>query len=357
MTAYVGRRLFMALVIIFVVVTLSFFIVRLMPGNAMEYLQAQLQLQGNYTPQQIQEKIQAIYGLQPHAPLLNQYFSYIAHAFQGNLGTSVLNPGETVVSILAAAAPWTILAVGSGLLISFLLGIVIGTVMAAFRKSRFSNFATLFVSFLNAVPIYLTAILLIYFLADRLQWLPGSGAYGINVTPGFNLPFILSVLQHMILPVATYVIAAFGGWALTMKGAAISVLGSEYVRAAEARGLDKTRVARSYVGRNSMLPVVTSFALALGYLFAGSVFVETYFIYPGLGYYLITAVDARDYSLMMGCFILITVSVVIANLLVDLLYPLVDPRIARPESARRARAAKAAASVETILPIGSSTVS
>jgi peptide/nickel transport system permease protein len=352
MVRYASKRVAMALVVIFVVVSVSFFMVRLMPGNAMEYLQSQLQLQGQYTAQQIQEKITAIYGLQPKAPLLNQYFAYIGHAFQGNLGTSVLNPGETVTSIIAGAAPWTIFAVGASLLISFVLGIIIGTAMAVFQSRGFSKFMTLGVSFLSAIPNYLVAILLIYFLADRAQFLPGSGAYGVGVTEGFNGPFIASVLQHAIMPIAAYVITAVGGWALTMKGAAISTLGSEYVRAAEARGLDRRRVAQSYVGRNSMLPMVTSFALSLGYLFGGSVFIETYFIYPGIGYYLIQAVDARDYSLMMGCFMLITVAVVVANLLVDLLYPLVDPRIARPQTSRAKAGAKGEAP-EVVIAAGS----
>lgn len=350
MVRYISRRLVMALVIIFMVVSVSFLLVRLMPGNAIEYLESQLQLGGQYTPQEIQEKIQSLFDLMPKAPLWQQYFLYVAHAFEGNLGTSVLNPGQSVVSIVAGAAPWTIFAIGSGLLISFVFGVIIGTGIAVYRSTRFSRLVTLAISFMSAVPIYLVAILLIYFIADRAQWLPASGGYGINVTVGFNLPFVASAVQHAILPITAYAITAVGGWALTMKGAAISTLGSEYVRAAEARGLERRRVAQSYVGRNSMLPMVTSFALAVGYLFGGSVFVETYFIYPGIGYYLIQAVNARDYSLMMGCFILITVAVVFANLLVDLLYPFVDPRIARPGADKRTRARPVDL---TELPVGS----
>ena len=124
---------------------------------------------------------------------------------------------------------------------------------------------------------------------------------------------------------------------MMMKGSAISALGSEYVRAAESWGLGRRRVAKSYVGRNSMLPMVTSLALSLGFIFGGSVFIETYFSYPGIGYYMIVAVNARDYSLMMGCFVLITISVVASNVLVDVLYPLVDPRIVSPARMRQKR--------------------
>ena len=117
----------------------------------------------------------------------------------------------------------------------------------------------------------------------------------------------------------------------------MTTLGADYVRAAESWGLSSRRVTQSYIGRNSMLPMVTNLALSVGFLFGGAVFVETYFTYPGIGYYLINAVNSRDYSLMMGCFILITVAVVFANLLVDLMYPLVDPRIVSPAQSKRAR--------------------
>jgi peptide/nickel transport system permease protein len=120
-----------------------------------------------------------------------------------------------------------------------------------------------------------------------------------------------------------------------MKGTAVSVLGAEYVRAAESRGLSPRRVAQSYVGRNSMLPQVTGLALSIGFLFGGSVFIEFYFSYQGLGYQLINAINSRDYSVMMGCFLLITTAVVLANFLVDFVYPAVDPRIARPGATRQ----------------------
>lgn len=352
MIAYISKRVAMAFVIIFVVVSLSFFMIRLMPGNPMDYLEAQLERQGGLTPQEIQEKVNAIYGLMPTDPLWKQYLQYIAHAAQGDLGTSLNNPGQSVVHIIAGAIPWTIFAVGVALIVSFVVGIAIGTVMAAFQNSRFTKVTTLFVSFLSAVPNYLVAIILIYLLANTLRLFPSGGAYGVDVTPGPNLAFIGSVLWHALLPIASYSIVSFGGWALQMKGSAISTLGSEYVRAAEARGLGSRRITQTYVGRNSMLPQVTFLALALGYLFGGSVFIELYFNYPGIGNQLITAVNSRDYSVMMGCFVLITVSVVVSNLAVDLLYPLVDPRIVSPAVGERSRLGARGEVDEQALPVG-----
>jgi peptide/nickel transport system permease protein len=129
---------------------------------------------------------------------------------------------------------------------------------------------------------------------------------------------------------------AFGGWALTMKGSVSTILGADYVRASESWGLSRYRVTRSYIGRNAMLPMVTNLGLSLGYMFGGSVFIETFFVYPGLGYYLVQSVNQRDYPVMMGCFLLITIAVVVSNLIVDLIYPLVDPRIMSPGGRRRA---------------------
>jgi peptide/nickel transport system permease protein len=348
--SYIAKRLAMALVVVYVVISLSFYMIRLMPGNAMEYLQAQLQQEGGLTPQEIQSKIQAIFGVLPKGPLWKQYLQYVGNIFQGNFGNSILDPGESVLHIIAGALPWTIFAVAVALLISFCLGLAVGTLMAAFPESMFSKLTTGVVSFLSSVPNYVVALVLIYFLVDQKHLFPFGGAYSINTTVGWNIAFIGSAIYHAVLPVSAYVIVAFGGWALTMKGSVASVLGGDYVRAAESWGLGRRRVTQSYVGRNAMLPMVTNLALALGYMFGGSVFIETYFSYPGIGYYLIQAVDSRDYPVMMGCFILITVAVVLANLLADLMYPLVDPRITSP--ARTAKAARAARAAMGAQPAG-----
>lgn len=338
MFTYILRRLGMALVVILVVLTMSFFMVRLMPGNPMDALGAQLRAQGGLTEQDIQNRLNAVYGVTPTAPVWEQYLTYIGNAFRGDLGVPVTNPGTTVVAVIAEALPWTIIIVAFALIISFILGVAIGAAMAAFQTTRLAKVTTFFVSVLSAIPNYLVAIVLLYFFTGVWPIFPSGGAYGVDVTPGFNGPYLKSVAWHAVLPIAATVITSFGGWALAMKGSAISVLGAEYVRAAESRGLSPRRITQSYIGRNSMLPMITQLALAIGFMFGGSVFIETYFQYPGVGFYLIQSVNQRDYSLMMGCFLLITVSVIVANLLVDLLYPLVDPRIAKPATRKKAQA-------------------
>lgn len=343
MIAYVAKRLAMAFVVIYIVISLSFYMIRLMPGNAMQFLEAQLQQEGASTPQEIQSKIQAVFGVLPKGPLWKQYLQYVGNIFRGNFGTSILDPGVSVLHIIAGALPWTLFVVAVALLISFVLGLVIGTLMAAFPDSVFSKLATGIVSVLSSIPNYIVALVLIYVLVDQHHLFPFGGAYSLNTTIGWNWAFIQSALDHAILPIFSYVIVAFGGWALAMKGSVASIVGGDYVRAAESWGLGRRRVTQSYVGRNAMLPMVTNVALALGYMFGGSVFIETYFSYPGIGYYLIQAVDSRDYPVMMGCFILITVAVVLANLIADLIYPLVDPRITSPAAtSKAARVVKAA---------------
>lgn len=332
MLRYIVQRLVMCFVIIYIVLTLSFFMVRLMPGNPMSALEAQLRQQGVMTEQQIEQRIQTIYGLMPKAPVGTQYLDYLKNILHGNLGRPITNPSSTVLAVIGQALPWTILVVAVSLIISFIIGVLIGNNMAVNPKSWSSKVWTFVVSVLGAVPNYIVAIMFLYFFTAKWHFFPAQGAYSVTATPGFNAEFLGSVAYHAILPILVTVITSFGGWALAMKGSAVSVLGSEYVRAAEARGLSERVISTSYIGRNSMLPMITQLALAVGGMFGGSVFVETYFNYPGIGYYMVTAITNRDYSLMMGCFVLITVAVVLSNFLVDLLYPAIDPRIAWPSS-------------------------
>lgn len=337
MLKYIVKRAMASVAVIYVVVSISFYMIRLMPGNAVDFVAAQLQSQGGLSPAEIQAKISLIYGVQSKAPLWDQYLHYVLHAFEGNLGRSSTNPGVTVVHIIAGALPWTLFVVGVALLISFVIGILLGTFLAVRRDTLLAKGTTMVLSILSAFPNYLIALVLLYLLADIHPIFPVGGAYSLGITVGFNLTFIGSILLHGFIPIVAYVVTAVGSWALTMKGSVVAQLSSEYVRAAESWGLSSRRIMQSYVGRNSMLPMVTTLALSVGLMFGASVFIETFTSYPGIGYYLINSVDSRDYTVMMGCFILICVAVVLSNFLVDLLYPTVDPRIASPSQSSRTR--------------------
>jgi peptide/nickel transport system permease protein len=351
--SYIVRRSLTSLFVIFVVVSGSFFLIRMMPGNPMQVLYQQLAQQGALTPAEIESQIKVYYGLQPHGPLLSQYFQYLADVFHGNFGRSITDSTHTVAQIIKQALPWTVFLGAASLLVSFVIGIGIGTIMAVFRKGALAKALTLLTSFFSSVPAYVAALILIWQVAGVHHLFPAQGAYSPNVPAGFNLAFIGSVLDHAVLPVAANVITGFGVWALMMKGSAVSTLGADYIRASESWGLTSRRIAQTYIGRNSMLPIVTNLALAVAALFGGALFVETFFTYPGVAYYMVQAIDNRDYPVMMGCFIVLTSATVLANFLVDLAYPLVDPRIARPGGgARRAAERRRSAAVEqaTALP-------
>lgn len=323
---YIAKRIGISVFIIYVVITISFFLIRLMPGNAVDFLYHQLLMSHTVSPQQALEQVQSLYGVSVKEPLILQYGQYLWNMVQGNLGTSILYPGTSVVHLLMNALPWTVLIVSTSLLISFFIGISIGTLIAYFRKSKYAVLVSTIMTVLSAVPNYIVAVILLYLLADLHHVFPTGGAYSPEVLPGWNIPFILSVARHATLPIIAFVITQVGGWALGMKSSVVSALGEEYITSAHSHGIGNRRIIQSYVGRNAILPLVTSLGLSIGFMVGGSIFIETMFNYPGIGYFLATAVNGRDYPLMMGSFIITTTAVVIANLLTDLLNQKLDPR-------------------------------
>lgn len=350
MTGYILRRTASVIFVIFVVVSGSFFLIRMMPGNPMQVLYAQLQKQGNMTPLEISQQIKVFFGVQPHGPIVDQYFQYMWNVMHGNLGRSVMDPSHTVAAIIKQALPWTIFVVGSALFVSFVTGTAVGTLMAVAGGRALGKILTVIATLFSAIPSYVTALLLIWQLAAIHHFFPAQGAYSSGVKAGFNVAFLGSVADHAILPIIASTVAAFGGWALWMKGSTVSTLGADYIRASESWGLTRRRINQTYVGRNSMLPLVTNLALSLGTMFGAGLFIETFFTYPGIAYYMVQAVNNRDYSLMMGCFILLTTAVVVANFVIDLLYPLVDPRIARAGVQARKAAVRRRTAVEAPVP-------
>ncbi len=306
-------------------ITINFFLVRLMPGNPIDAMITELLMQG-YSFAEASSRVQMMLNFLPTAPLHEQYIDFVKGILTGNLGYSI-RLATPVTTILAYGIPWTVFSVSVSLIISFVLGIMLGMYMAYNRGSVVDRILSLYSSIAEGVPPYAVGFIMIMLFAFQLQWFPAQGSYGPYVSPGFNLDFILSVLRYATLPILTYVITSVGGWMLTMKSSTVSVLGEYYVTAAEARGLAENRIVVTYVGRNAMLPLFTRFAIALGAVFSGVVFVERLFLYRGIGIFLSTSISQRDYPLMSGCFLITTVAVVVANFLADLLYSRLDPRI------------------------------
>lgn len=331
---YVERTI-QAIITIFGVITLSFGLIRLMPGGPIQFLRAQL-LQaggggGGVSQQRLNELTQVYLNVQPEKPLLQSYLNYMGSILTGDLGKSFWY-NEPVVDILVRALPWTIFIMSLSVLLSFGIGVTLGALLAYNEGSMFDVGLSSVATFLNSIPFYVVAVLLLYFVAYGTGWFPTSGRYNLAIEPGLSLVFLDSVLYHAILPVSSFVITAFGIQALTMRGNSISVLGEDYLRVARLRGVPPNRIALRYVGRNAVLPMYTGLMISIGFLFGGSIILEQIFQYPGVGYYLFKAIKARDYALMMGGFLVITVAVVISIFIADLTYGKIDPRASRGES-------------------------
>ena len=327
---YVLRRVLKAIVTIFLISTMTFFLIRLLPGNPVDaYINA---LIGQYGMSYADAANQAaaLFSFNPKEPLLDQYWNYLVALSHGDLGRPLTSQGTTVGEIIKAYLPWTLFSVGLGLLISFTIGIGLGMLMAYHREGVSDHILTALGSLLYSVPNYLQAIMIVVFLGVQLGWLPITamrGAYSPGVTPALSFDFVKDVFFHASLPIATYVLSTIGSWMLIMKSSTLATLGEDYVTAARARGLKDSRITTAYVGRNAVLPLFTQLAIAAGFVVGGSLLIEPIFQYQGIGWILKNSVNQRDYPVMQGIFLVVTASVVIANLLADLLYGRLDPRI------------------------------
>lgn len=246
--------------------------------------------------------------------------------FHGNLGLS-RTFRIPVVEIIKKALPWTVLITTSSVVISFTIGVLLGTTVAWRRKSVLEPIISLYATITQAIPSFLIGLMLLVFFGVNLRWFPMRGAYGPDVNPGFNLPFIIDVLHHAALPILAFSLQAVGGWALGMKASAVGVLGEDYINVARAKGLSEKRIITRYLGKNAILPLITNLAITLGAMLGGSMLVETIFGYPGLGYFFQKAIATRDYSLIQGLFLITTVAIIVANLIADIAYTKLDPRI------------------------------
>ncbi len=334
-TNFLVRRIAKALFTIFFVISLLFFLIRLMPSNPLDIFIQELISQYGMTYDDARTQAASMFAIDLDAPLWKQYLSYMADLGQGNLGLSLRSVGTPVSSVIRQFLPWTLFSVGIGLLLSFVIGMTLGMFMAYRRDGWLDNILSLIASITTSITPFLLGIMIIVFVG--VQWrlidfakLRGSTSPG--VVPGFTLTFIGDILLHAMLPIVTYVISTVGFWMLSMRNSTIATLGEDYVTVAHARGLSDGRIATAYVGRNAALPLVTQFALSLASVIGGAAVIERLYSYQGLGSQLVTSVVQRDYSVMQGIFLILTVAVVLANLLTDLCYGL--PRPAHPHRRR-----------------------
>jgi peptide/nickel transport system permease protein len=324
------RRLVKALFTVWFVATATFLLLRLMPGNPVDtFIATQINTNG-MSRADASALAAGLFAFNPSETLLAQYGSYITGLAHGDLGVSITSPGTTVATVIKIYLPWTLFCVGVATLISFAIGLFCGIVMAYRRGSWLDHLLTTVGSILGSIPDYLIAIFVLVVIGVKFGLFNVASARGA-VSPGLHanlsLDFLSDILYHASLPILCYVLASVGHWALLMKSSTTETLGEDYVTVARARGLSDARIRFGYVGRNAVLPLVTQLAVTLGFVVGGSIFVETFFKYPGIGSALFAALQSRDYTVLQGIFLIITVSVVVANLLADILYSRLDPRI------------------------------
>ncbi|MGA2295545.1 MAG: ABC transporter permease [Acidimicrobiales bacterium] len=320
----IGRRLGFFAITVWAAVTLNFLLPRLMPGNPAEALLAQYP---HITPQAF-HAITTLLGGGRHQNLLTQYVDYWRGVVTFNFGISITTSfGTPVRTMVMSALPWTLGLVGVTTILAFVLGTFIG-LLSAWRRGTWLDAVLPPMAVIGfALPYFWVGLLLVYIFSVTLGWLPYEDAYNILTdTPAWNFTFIGDVLQHAILPGMTIIITQIGLWILFMRNNTITVLAEDYVRMARAKGLKPWRVMWAYAGRNAILPNLTGFAMALGFVVSGAILVEYVFNYPGLGSLLLRAVEGLDYPLMQALFLLITLAVLFSLLFCDVLTSILDPR-------------------------------
>lgn len=328
--SYWLRVLLQGVITVWAVTTFTFFMIRQMPGNPLQVMIDDLMVRQGLTYDDAYRTAASLFNFDPNRPALLQYTDYLGGLLRGDLGTSMTRAGTPVLNIILHYLPWTLFCVGLALVVSFTLGVLAGLAMGYWRGSWFDNVLTAFASTISGIPDYIIALLIILIFGVQLQWFRvGASRGGVdpNITPGFTLEYLGSVLQYAFMPVLVYVLSSVGTWILSMKSSTLSTLGEDYIAVAKARGLPERRILLGYVGRNAMLPLVTRLAISVGFVIGGSIIIEEMFQYPGLGRNLYLAISGRDYTLMQGIFLVITIAVVLSNILADLALGWLDPRV------------------------------
>jgi peptide/nickel transport system permease protein len=320
---FIIRRIGFYIVTAWAAVTINFFIPRLMPGNPVEIMMSRLSAEGPVTPS-MEKALQLQFGT-PNSPLINQYLSYWSQLFHGNLGTSITDYPEPVTQVIGTALPWTIGLIGASVIIAFVVGTIVGTI-SAWRRGSWLDSALPISAFLQALPYFWLGLVAIEIFAVNLHWFPEGGSVSQGGSTNFSLSFLGDASYHALLPAITIVLTSLSGWMVGQRNLMITTLDQDYVLVAQAKGISSRRVMWMYAARNAILPQFASFAVALGLVVSGSILVELVFNYPGIGDLLLTAVGNEDFSLMQGIFLVITLAVLAANFLADMVYVVLDPR-------------------------------
>lgn len=327
--AYALRRFGLYLVELWGALTIAFFFFRLIPGDPVQTLIQTLRQNYVYNQQASEEVIaryQHEFGLDGN--IFSQYLKYMKNLIiHQDLGPSLISYPTPAQDVIRHALPWTIGLLGISAVLAWLIGMAVGAI-AGWRRGKIgSSIATNLSIALAHVPFFFVALILVYIFAYSMGVLPARSAYDSNLDPGFSLAFFGSLLKHGLLPGLSIVVIGAFSWILSTRMLMIPILGEDYLVYAEAKGLKPWRILSRYALRNCYLPQVTAFGISLGFIFNGNVLVEQLFNYPGLGTTLVTAINQLDFNTILGVTDIAIFSVLTAVLLLDLLLPLLDPRV------------------------------
>jgi peptide/nickel transport system permease protein len=325
---YLVRRLGQFILVVFIGINIAYLVTHATPINPVEQTIAATTAFGSTSPDaiaQMRQSLRDLYGLEGSP--WEQYATFWKRVAVGDFGPS-LSAFPTPVSVLIwRAIPWTVGLLLVSTIITWLLGNLLGGLAGYYHRSRLLRVAGILAMGFHPIPYYIVAFVLLIIFGYLWPVLPISGGYQMNMARAFNFPFIASVLQHSILPALSLALVGLGGWFMGMRALVSNIVTEDYVIYAELGGVDRRRILGSYVMRNALVPQVTGLAMSLGAIFNGAVITEQVFGYPGIGWLLISAVHVGDYSLVLGVTSVSIVAVSAAVLLIDLLYPLLDPRV------------------------------
>ena len=325
---YVLKRFGIFLLIIWAAATLNFFIPRLGSRSPIEDKLMTQAATGGYLQQGVGEMVkeyEAKFGLDK--PLWQQYFIYLGDVARFDFNYSIANYPRRVIDILLEGLPWTMALLTTTTLISFVVGNLLGAFLGWPRAPRWLHFLMPPLLALHALPFFLLGLILVYIIGFTPQLLPLYGGFTTGTIPTWNWSFALDVIRHAMLPALSIVLVSIGGWALGMRAMMITTQGEDYVTFGDAKGLKPGTLFVRYAIRNALLPQATALALVLGHVVSGAVLVEVIFGYPGIGTVLFNAIRQSDYYLVQGIIIGVIVTLGIATFILDLVYPLLDPRI------------------------------
>jgi peptide/nickel transport system permease protein len=326
--AYVATRIGSFFLIVWLAATINFFLPRLGDIDPISQMLVEQAATGGSLQTGLNDMIDTYnekFGL--NTPLWKQYLNYLGDMSRLDFNYSIANYPQRVTDIIARAMPWTLVLLTTTTLFSWFLGTLLGAFMGWPRAPKFLSFLMPPLLSLSAVPFFLLGLVLIYFLAFRIRLFPLLGGYTAGTFPALTPAFLRDALQHSVLPALSIILVSLGGWALGMRAMMITTRGEDYVTYADAKGLKGRTIFLRYAIRNALLPQATALALVLGQLVSGAVLVEVVFSYPGIGNVLYEGIRAGDFFVVQGIVFILIVSIGLATLILDLIYPLLDPRI------------------------------